>query len=312
MSTDHERIHDCLATIMGYKADRLEEQLGDGYPAFGRRCTAFRGLREIGSLVVLDLAANTLTIDQYLWAFVKNKDGENRPQDILPARFLADGIGSEHGVRIHVWRSKNDFGEVIDHSMYDKAHLVFHDDAQMPLTRYNKTNVCARAVDQIYALAGAGTPYSAFVCEKSQSNIIPNLAIYRLVPRFSTKDGTVTLPSLARRQALQEAATLGGRDALEVLRLFRDLRLGVSPDRSKGSWLASDAPVAQLALATLATDHDAIRPLLRHLEDDCPDTFARLNKARSILLTLGGLDASDWDALFAAACPGTDDVAVLT
>lgn len=303
MSTDHERIHDCLATIMGYKADRLEEQLGDGYPAFGRRGTAFKGLREMGSLVVLDLAANTLTIDQYLGAFVKNEDGDNRPQDILPARFLTDGIGSEHAVRIHVWRSKNDIGEVIDHSMYDNTPLVFHDDMQMPLIRYNKTNVCVRAVDQIYALSGAGTPYSAFVCEKSQSNIIPNLAIYRLVPRFSTKDGTVTLPSLARRQALQEAAVQGGRDALEVLRLLRDLRLGVPPDRSKGSWLTSDAPVARLALATLTAECDAIRPLLHRLEEDCPDAFACLNKARSLLLPLGGLDDSDWEALFAAACP---------
>lgn len=292
MSDDHQQIHDCLADIMGVRAPSLEKQLSLGCLAFGLKNGCPAGIQGMdGSLVVLDLAARTLTVDRYIGAFVTEAvDGKAPVQALLPERLRAAGIGPDHPVQVHVWRSKDTLGDTINHGMYDGTHLVFHPE-KMPRSHYG---VCQRAIDQVYALAEAGTPYAAFVATKSPPNILGQLAVIQVVARFATQNGAVTLPSPFRRCTLQDAAQVG-REAVEALYALRCLQNGQKLDKD---WLASESPVAQVVREGSFSD-----PVLLSatIGNQCPDVYAAMTEGMRILRPLGLLTGEDWALLRGAS-----------
>lgn len=289
MSHDHQQIHDCLAEVMGVWASTLEKQLSLGCLAFGLKNGSPAGIHGMdGSLVVLDLVARTLTVDRYIGAFVTEaKDGKTPVQNTLPEFLHAAGIGLDHPVRIHVWRSKDSLGADIDHHMYDGTHLAFHPE-KMPRS---PQGVCQRAIDQVYALAEQGTPYAAFVADKSPPNILAALAVTQIAARFATKNGVVTLPSPFRRRTLQEAAQCG-REAVEVLYAMRRLQDGRKPDKV---WLTSlSSPAAEVARKGKFSDPGA---LCAAIMVECPNVYAGMTEVLRLLRPLGLLAENDWTML---------------
>lgn len=318
--SDQDIIHEALAQIMGIKAPTLEKQMTIGCLPLGLKTGNPLGLNGavVGVLTVMDMAAMTLTADRYIGSFISPEGPTKGPrhQDALPERLRAAGIGPDSPVRFHVWRSGNSCDGDIDTSMYDGCHLTFHDDKMPRNPVYG--GACQRALDQVYALAEAGTPYAAFVLGKSPGNILNNLAVTQGAARFATESEIITLPSLYRRGILQSVATYG-RDAVETLNALRALRSGLKPDKD---WLDTASPAATIAKEALAEnakrerDKKNVREkdkglspltlcdtLLVRLASECPETFAAMRSVRAALAPLGVMVDSDWESMLGAVRP---------